>query len=801
MRKHPAGVIALSCACTLAATTGGVQVAYAADIDQWSLCMGRDDAAAAVRECSAIIDSGRELPDSLPYAYVYRGKAHLTQNHGDLAFKDFNAALQLEPQLAHAHSGLGQIYQAREDWAHAAQEFGKAADSQSEDADIDDFTADSEGAFRAVALAERGYALFKNGDTKEPLADFDAAIKLCPTCSGPFRDKALALDAQQKSTEAAAAADRAIALNPRSAAAFLVRGLNKARSGRYEQAIADYDEAIRLTPGLNLSYKARANAYTRLGKAALAAADTRTLGLLEQGDAAAAVTDTSAADPQLAKMLAAPALDDAALTKLFSAKTWQARQGPWLTTLEFRADGTFRQHSKDTSQGSTLEVTWDGAWGVSRGELCIFTNVGLCLAAHVAGGDIVLVRADKAGNRAAQMATGAGAVEYVGVAAALRPLAADAVSDPVAEFPVEEVFLPAPPGVPASPKTLFYYMHGFDGRARAHAPLPEYFVTEIQRSRGWDVIDGNYPRSGVSEIRRFGGANFGAAAFLARRLKELKTQGYQRIYVGGQSWGGWNSLALATMPGLPLDGVVLVVPACCGWRFTGADRDDPNYANNKIFFDQMIERVRYPTVGVFFLDDEYEPADRGAGAAAILTRHGVPNLIVDHPPGFSGHGSAWFPAFDYQYAACIADFLETPRTGQCPRRRIAMDAGDFRAILVAAQLEHRQTKTATLADLKGRQFAVYPDGVLRRIISANHTEVRGYGIGDSLLSSAFHGDAFCIRARVKYNQPETTDEVCTRLVEWSDRELLALDPQSGNVVQWWVEHPSQARSDAVKSRP
>lgn len=130
-----------------------------------------------------------------------------------------------------------------------------------------------------------------------------------------------------------------------------------------------------------------------------------------------------------------------------------------------------------------------------------------------------------------------------------------------------------------------------------------------------------------------------------------------------------------------------------------------------------------------------------------------------------------------------------------------MDAGDFRAILVAAQLEHRQTKTATLADLKGRQFAVYPDGVLRRIISANHTEVRGYGIGDSLLSSAFHGDAFCIRARVKYNQPETTDEVCTRLVEWSDRELLALDPQSGNVVQWWVEHPSQARSDAVKSRP
>jgi len=51
------------------------------------------------------------------------------------------------------------------------------------------------------------------------------------------------------------------------------------------------------------------------------------------------------------------------------------------------------------------------------------------------------------------------------------------------------------------------------------------------------------------------------------------------------------------MPGLPLDGVVLVVPACCGWRFTGADHDNANYANNKLVFDQMIERVRYSDGG------------------------------------------------------------------------------------------------------------------------------------------------------------------------------------------------------------
>jgi len=733
-------------------------LASAADIDQWALCMGGGVPAKAIEACFAIIDSGRELPDSLPYAYVYRGKAHLALNQNDLAFADYSAALKFDPPLAHAHYGLGEIYKAREDWAHAAIEFDRAAASLSEDADIDAFTADAEGTFRADSFTEYGYALYKAGKLGPALAALDYAAKLCPTCSAPWRNKALVFDAQQKSAEAAAAADRAIALNPRSAGAFFVRGVIKARAGKTEQAIGDYDEALRLEPGFDRAANARTNALRKLGKR----------------------PEGPALDAAARKALAAPALDDAALTRLFSAKTWQARQGPWLATLEFRGDGTFRQRSKDTSQGSTLQITWDGIWGVSRGRLCIFTNVGLCLTAHEAGGDIVLGRAGQTDNRAEP------AIEYWGAAGAFKNLSADAVSDPVAEFPVEEVLLP---GTRKGPKTLFYYMHGFDGHARNHSPLPEYFVSEIQNARGWDVIDGNYPRSGVSEIRRSGGSNFGAAVFLARRLKELKAQGYQRIYVGGQSWGGWNSLDLATMPGLPIDGVVLVVPASGGWRSTGPNRDDPSYDNNKVLFDQLIARVRYPTVAVFFLGDEYEPADRGAGAAAALTGHGVANLIIDHPPGFSGHGSAWFPPFDYLYGACIADFLESPRTGQCPRRRIPLDAADFRGIVLEGQLRNRHLSAATLAELKDRQFAVYPQGELRRIVSADQTKVKGYGIGESLHSSSFRGGSYCVRARVKYNQPETTDEICERLIKWSDDELLGLDPKTGQVLQWWVAYP------------
>src|SRR5271154_3527834 len=75
--------------------------ASAADIDQWSLCMGGGGPAKAIQACSAIIDSGRELPESLPYAYVYRGRANLTLQQADAALTDFTAALKFQPQLAH----------------------------------------------------------------------------------------------------------------------------------------------------------------------------------------------------------------------------------------------------------------------------------------------------------------------------------------------------------------------------------------------------------------------------------------------------------------------------------------------------------------------------------------------------------------------------------------------------------------------------------------------------------------------------------------------------------------------------
>ena len=126
-------------------------------------------------------------------------------------------------------------------------------------------------------------------------------------------------------------------------------------------------------------------------------------------------------------------------------------------------------------------------------------------------------------------------------------------------------------------------------------------------------------------------------------------------------------------------------------------------------------------------------------------------------------------------------------TTQCRGRIIADRGGDFRAILTAKQVVDWPKRTVTAAEVTGKRFAVYPDGDERTIASPDKTEVKGYGMGESVFASSFRGDLYCVRERVKYAQPQTTDETCVDLVKWSDGELLALDKQSGNVLQWWVE--------------
>lgn len=318
------------------------------------------------------------------------------------------------------------------------------------------------------------------------------------------------------------------------------------------------------------------------------------------------------------------------------------------------------------------------------------------------------------------------------------------------------------------------------------APVHHLRVDGIQRATGWDVIDADFPHQIDTQLMYGEADKIAAASYVERRLKELKAKGYQRIIVGGQSIGGWTALVVSTHPHQALDATLLVVPACCAWSYGGgADPANAEFANNKIYFDQLVARVRYPTAAIFFAEDEFEPGDRGANASKMLTDHHVANLIIDHPSGFAGHGSAWLPVFDYEFRNCIVAFLQAPRTAQC--REHALSAKDFRTIFATDQLGDWHARRLTSTDLIGRQFAVYPDGNLYKIVAKDRTEKKSYGFGVGTVTSAFRDGMFCIHDRVKYQLPTATNEVCATLLRWSQHEVLALDSKSGKVTQWWVE--------------
>ena len=727
------------------ALSSGAKAASEAD---WFACSS--GGARAVAACTKILNAPGEPVSSREYALVYRGNAHFADKELDAAAADYSAALKEPQPLAHAAYGLGLVYKARQDWPNAIAAFTQAAASTAEDGDSDHFNWESVGTFKQLPLSELGYALYKNGHPEQALDPLQRAATACPSCAIAPRYLSYALSNMHKAPQALAAANHAIELDPRAPGSFFARGVAKAFGGDASGAVADYDEALRLDPGFTQAAEARERALSKGAAAPAPAADA---------DAVAAVAKT-------------PALDEGALRALVSGKTWRGSQGVWQDALELRTDGSLRQSLSD----GQVKVESDGAWAVVRGQLCLFTNRRVCMSGHADAAHIVFIREG-------------GAVELAGLRSDLKPFAGDNAAHPIREFPLDERFITAPKPAVKGHKAVLFYIHGFAGKARGHSPALEYFLAHLSRAENMDVIDADYPDAlpQGAQMMRYEAANYGAAAYLARRVRELKRQGYDRIYVGGQSWGGWTSFVLSLDAGLPLDGTILIVPACC-MRASPGDPDASEVENNTLIFNQLIGQVRYPTVGLFFTDDYGETGDRGENAKRVLAQHGIPYLIINHPPGFSGHGAAWYPAYDAVYGACIDAFLKAPKTLTCTGR--SLYTNDLRTVFTAARFKPDWRKaTLGLGAVQGRAFTVYPEGETLKVMDAKTTQVTSYGHGAEALASEFKGGDYCWRERPEYLQTASTDEQCLALVRWSKNAVLGLDRKTGSVRQWWVVTP------------
>lgn len=184
------------------------------------------------------------------------------------------------------------------------------------------------------------------------------------------------------------------------------------------------------------------------------------------------------------------------------------------------------------------------------------------------------------------------------------------------------------------------------GLVREGAPIETtpYVLDDLQAA-GWDVFRFRRPEaedtleSSVAALR-----NAGA---------RLRGDGYRRVVLAGQSFGGWISLAAARADS-QVDAVVALAPAAFGRR-----DEAPTWTENAEALYPLVESVTAGRVLVFlFAEDAYDPGGRGERLRAIFERRRLAAAVVDRPHDLTGHNAGLTAAFARRFGSCVRDFID-----------------------------------------------------------------------------------------------------------------------------------------------
>lgn len=242
----------------------------------------------------------------------------------------------------------------------------------------------------------------------------------------------------------------------------------------------------------------------------------------------------------------------------------------------------------------------------------------------------------------------------LGLATALLLAAAPAF----AQYEVVQGFDDLPPKGPGTALGIVIWNHGLHGNHdQARFPPPNYM--RVLHAAGWDVI--RIKRDGLSEG---GGWTTGGLRHVARTVEEVqraKAQGYARVILGGQSYGGAITLeaarrteVYAIVPSAPGTGISLTQ---VGSRMAETAGTEHLYA---ALADGKFERA----APILPFADEFAPAspERGRRSREILAKRNVPFLPLDDASTvLTGHGGSSSTAMTQVYAACLAAFLDPQR--------------------------------------------------------------------------------------------------------------------------------------------
>ena len=181
----------------------------------------------------------------------------------------------------------------------------------------------------------------------------------------------------------------------------------------------------------------------------------------------------------------------------------------------------------------------------------------------------------------------------------------------------------------------------------SEAPTPAYMA--LLRDGGWDAFRFNRTRADDTLDA--------STTALVHTVEQLKGQGYRRVALAGQSFGGFLALMAADSSDA-VDVVVATAPAAYG---NFADYYD-SWRSNATRLYPLLRQVRHARVMMFFFHgDDFDPGGRGDRSRQILAARGVPNLIIDQPRQLTTHWAATTPLFTRRFGSCILDFLDMSR--------------------------------------------------------------------------------------------------------------------------------------------
>jgi len=239
----------------------------------------------AIAACTRLL--GRESADSTDTAayYTNRGGALFTRGDYDLALKDLNEALRLNPRSALASYYRGGAYFHKRDFDRAVADLRQALDLNPNDAMSEYYMGRSLrelGRYdeavthltKAIGLNARNEdfyrfradVLFQKGDYPGAISDYDEAIRLNPRYGPAFRGRGIVRLRQKNVEQAIADLTRAIDLGQKDWYARYGRGIAYVKAGRYAEAAKDQTEALRLMPNSALILSGRADALLKDNK-------------------------------------------------------------------------------------------------------------------------------------------------------------------------------------------------------------------------------------------------------------------------------------------------------------------------------------------------------------------------------------------------------------------------------------------------------------------------------------------------------------------------------------------------------